>query len=993
MTNPIIGVPTTRISDLLVRQRLLNQMQYDQAELFRVQTQLSTGHRFETPSDDPVAALRVMSLQRLLQRKDQVKSNLSTNQSYLSSTDTALGNLSHLLAEARGTAIGMLGTTATDAQRETAAQQIDQLSQQLVDTGNQQFRGRYLFAGSRTTQQPFASEAGGAVKYAGNEEHLSSYGDIDLLFDTNLTGSEVFGAISDPVRSTKNLQPVLTYDTRLADLRGGQGISRGSIEISDGEHTSIVDLSQAETIGDVAAIIKAHPPATRSLDVDMTATKLVIRLNASAPGNLSIREVGGGKTADELGILRVNGVGLSPIEGRDLSPIVRPTTRLQDILGSHAKAVVHSPGVDNDFIITADVPGQTTGSGSELNGVTISLVDDPAVTAGNELVNYDPTAKKIVVAINAGHTQAWQVVKAINDKHDSTLFPFTAQLDPLDEQDGGKGFVDPGATATTRDGAGEKFDQNSGLRIENGGATFNIDLSSAQTVEDLLNLLNGSGAGVLAEINESQTGIDVRSRISGCDFAIGENGGSAAAQLGLRTFTRDTPLEDLNFGRGVNDSSGGPDGGTDFYITRTDGVRLAIDIAGKQTIGDVLDSINQHPSNSGGTLVARLATYGNGIELVDNSLGSGTLSVTPAPLSTAAVDLGLIPQGAATSATPATGGTPTAIIDSSARKSGLIFSAKQTGVQYNGVRVIFDPTVASGPPSYSSTDKTLTFGIQGGTVTAAQIKSALEGSPLSAMFSADFDPADTSHNDGSGQVAPTGGNVMTHGAGDFATVKVAFPGKDNDLIFGAVAPFPAQDGTNVVFVGAAAGPPQISHVGNALTVTYQDGTTAQQIVAAFAGNPEFAVSLDPADASDNDGSGLVDATTSSGVALSGGWQSLTGSDAHPLETESVFTALLRIRDGLRANNTYQVQRAVGLLDRKVTDLNAARAELGTRQQGIDALSNRLDSEDIELKRVLSDEYDANLEEVVSEFSARQIAFEASLRAAAQLMQMSLLNYL
>jgi flagellar hook-associated protein 3 FlgL len=80
MTNSISGIPTTRVSDLFVRDRLLNQVQYDQAELLRIQTQLSTGHRFDIPSDDPVAAARVAGLQALLQRKGQLTANVSTNQ-------------------------------------------------------------------------------------------------------------------------------------------------------------------------------------------------------------------------------------------------------------------------------------------------------------------------------------------------------------------------------------------------------------------------------------------------------------------------------------------------------------------------------------------------------------------------------------------------------------------------------------------------------------------------------------------------------------------------------------------------------------------------------------------------------------------------------------------------------------------------------------------------------------------------------------------------
>ena len=75
------------------------------------------------------------------------------------------------------------------------------------------------------------------------------------------------------------------------------------------------------------------------------------------------------------------------------------------------------------------------------------------------------------------------------------------------------------------------------------------------TIEDLLNAINGSGADVLASINAAGTGIDVRSRLSGAEFSIGENGGTTATQLGIRTLTESTALAALNHGAGVDSRS------------------------------------------------------------------------------------------------------------------------------------------------------------------------------------------------------------------------------------------------------------------------------------------------------------------------------------------------------------------------------------------------------------------------------------------------------
>ena len=75
----IVGIPTARISNSFIQQRLLSQVQFGQTELFRLQNQLSTGRRFETPSEDPVASMRIIDIQRLLERKQQVYSNVETN--------------------------------------------------------------------------------------------------------------------------------------------------------------------------------------------------------------------------------------------------------------------------------------------------------------------------------------------------------------------------------------------------------------------------------------------------------------------------------------------------------------------------------------------------------------------------------------------------------------------------------------------------------------------------------------------------------------------------------------------------------------------------------------------------------------------------------------------------------------------------------------------------------------------------------------------------
>ena len=136
------------------RRRLLAQLQAEQKRLLAVEQQLGTGRRFQLASEDASSASRAMSLQRILETKQQLKTNVSASQSYLDATDTALSSVADLLSNARGLAVSAADSTTSDLEREAMALEIQATVQQLLDVGNQQFRGRYLFAGSESTQRP-----------------------------------------------------------------------------------------------------------------------------------------------------------------------------------------------------------------------------------------------------------------------------------------------------------------------------------------------------------------------------------------------------------------------------------------------------------------------------------------------------------------------------------------------------------------------------------------------------------------------------------------------------------------------------------------------------------------------------------------------------------------------------------------------------------------------------------------------------------------------
>ena len=193
------------------------------------------------------------------------------------------------------------------------------------------------------------------------------------------------------------------------------------------------------------------------------------------------------------------------------------------------------------------------------------------------------------------------------------------------------------------------------IRLENGGNVQTVDLSGAETIADLQNLIDSADLGIRLDVEEAGT-LSMFNEVSGTWMSVGEDGGDTATLLGLRSMGLDTPLSVFNDGDGVPIRSGSIDPETglpdpaadvDFTISLADGRSFEVDLAGAETVGDVLAAL-QAAAGARPLLLAQvnsaeLASTGNGIVLTDNSGGvTGTFTVTPANGSRAAEALGLL---------------------------------------------------------------------------------------------------------------------------------------------------------------------------------------------------------------------------------------------------------------------------------------------------------------------------------------------------------------
>ena len=890
----IIPIPTTRVGDLFVRQRLVGQAQTDQLSLFTLQNQISTGKRMVLPSDDAPAALRAINLQRLLDRKDQVATNIQSSNKYLSNADSKLLDVSSTLIKLRGDVVAIAGTLNNDSQRQALVNSVDEAIQSLMSAGNANLQGRYLFGGSSSQVQPY-DVVGDFIQYSGNEGVLRSYVDLERLFETSMPGTDVFGGISDQIEGA-DLTPQLSADTLLSSINGGQGIGRNpaiSVSINTGSSTktSVIDLSSAVTLGDVARLIERGAPAGTEIIADVTGNGLKI---TSTSGPMAIGEVTAGRAASAIGFPPGTPSGTS-ITGQSLNPTLLKTTRLDSLLGTPAQGRIVSTSKNNDIMLAANQ------NGAALNDVKVIFV--AGGTAGSEVATYDdsnPSNKTLTVQIQAGISTAAQVAAAI-----SAEGHFTATVDYHDatsKEASGSNPVGAGNFGTiTAGGSGAPFDSASGLVLTNGGKTLTIDTSGAKTVEELLNLISSSGLGLSAEINATGTGIKVQSRLSGADFMIGENGGQTATQLGIRTYTGATALADFNRGLGIQATSTleqlDPAKLDDLRIVARDGATLNVNLTGATTLQDVVNAINTATGNNTGTTAvqARLSSNGNRIELVDTSTATtGALRVDHVAGKQAAEYLGFVPEG----------------------------SAQQTATTTDvaGNSIMSGANVLGNDMLITAADGTELWVDLANAHTVQDVIDRINNNPA---------------NNGS-------------------------PAKQ-------IVARLAQTGNGIELVDQTGG-------GGTLSVSAAEGSAAAQYLGFVA---KGQTSSNPLSVR-TDGSGN---------------QVLTSEDRHTLETESLFNTLLRLKNALQANDTEEIGRTIDRLDVDISRVNFARSEIGARLQSLTTINENLKDENVQLKSALADDTDVDLVEAISNLTARQYAFQASLQTAASIMKLSLLDFI
>jgi flagellar hook-associated protein 3 FlgL len=192
----------------------------------RLTTELSSGLRVSSLSDDPVAAVQALLLGSAISQDDSFVQTAASTQSLMQVTDSALSGVVTQLTSALSLAVAGNSGTESAADLTSLSQQLSGIRDQVVSLANTSYQGTYIFAGSRGNMQPFtvdASSSPATTTYNGDAQVSTITTTNGQQIQTGVAGSTVFMASGADVMTALN--------NLVADFAGGAASGTASTDV------------------------------------------------------------------------------------------------------------------------------------------------------------------------------------------------------------------------------------------------------------------------------------------------------------------------------------------------------------------------------------------------------------------------------------------------------------------------------------------------------------------------------------------------------------------------------------------------------------------------------------------------------------------------------------------------------------------------------------------------------------------------------------------
>ncbi|MDD5241557.1 MAG: flagellar hook-associated protein FlgL [Sulfuricella sp.] len=200
-----------RISTSTMYDMGVNTIQQQLSDLMKVQQQVSSNKNFLAPSDNPVAAAKVLDVSQSKSLNDGYGKNILTARNALETEESTLGNIGSLIEDAKSVAVNAGNPTLSAANRLALATDLRGKYAELVGLANRKdANGEYLFSGYKGSTVPY-TQVTGAGSYQGDQGQRMIQINASRSIEMSDPGYSVFkpGTVGDAFKVISDLADAL----------------------------------------------------------------------------------------------------------------------------------------------------------------------------------------------------------------------------------------------------------------------------------------------------------------------------------------------------------------------------------------------------------------------------------------------------------------------------------------------------------------------------------------------------------------------------------------------------------------------------------------------------------------------------------------------------------------------------------------------------------------------------------------------------------------
>lgn len=156
-----------RISTAYQSQRSIADIQSKTVSIAKLQKNLSSGKKLLNPSDDPTGLAQLLYGRSELKNNERYTSNIDSALSELTSTESAMSGMKDAIQRIKELTVQAANDTLSQTQLDSINLEVNNLFDTLVQLGNSNYNGNYLFSGFEVDTAPF-TVTGQDVAYGGS---------------------------------------------------------------------------------------------------------------------------------------------------------------------------------------------------------------------------------------------------------------------------------------------------------------------------------------------------------------------------------------------------------------------------------------------------------------------------------------------------------------------------------------------------------------------------------------------------------------------------------------------------------------------------------------------------------------------------------------------------------------------------------------------------------------------------------------------------------